>query len=112
MTIPLHLAITEMPIACELSDEVLAKRRLNILNDLWRSVETQQELSDGYAFRFPGSNELAQKLLAFVLVERQCCAFFQMELVFPPANGPIWLHLRGGEGVKQFIEAELTAAQT
>ena len=107
MTIPLNIPITEIPIACTLDDGELATRRQRILGGLWRKVEKHQELTDGYAFQFPNSDDIAQEILSFILIERQCCSFFQMELAFKPDNGPIWLHLRGADGVKKFIETEL-----
>jgi hypothetical protein len=61
------------------------------------------ELEDGYAFRFPGDTIWAARLLQFVTSERECCPFFTFELVFEPGQGPIWLRLRGPEGVKEFI---------
>ena len=109
MTIPLNIPITEIPVACTLADVALVERRQGILSALWHKVEARQELADGYALRFPNADDIAQELLAFILGERQCCAFFQLELVFTPGNGPIWLNLRGGDGVKQFIEDELLA---
>lgn len=111
MTIPLDLPITEIPIACELTESELAARRQHVLSGLWHKIEGQKELADGYAFRFPGTDDVAQELLAFALVERQCCSFFQIELAFTPGKGAIWLHLRGGEDVKQFIEAEFLGSQ-
>jgi hypothetical protein len=32
-----------------------------------------------------------------------CCPFFTFELTFEPDSGPIWLRVRGQEGVKEFI---------
>jgi len=110
MTIPLDLPISEIPIACKLSDSEMTTRRQNVLSDLWSKVEVRQELADGYAFRFPNTEDVARQLLDFILVERQCCAFFKIELVFSPENGPTWLHLRGGDGVKQFVETELAGS--
>lgn len=107
MSIPLDIPISEIPIVCQLTEEAVAARRQTIQGDLWDKVEAKQALADGYAFRFPNTDEIARLLLDFILIERQCCAFFQIELVFLPGNGSIWLHLRGGEDVKQFIEAEL-----
>ena len=107
MVIPLDISITEIPIICELTDGELAARRQDIMGSIWSKVEGRQELADGYAFQFPNTDEVAQELLAFILLERQCCSFFQIELAFAPKNGPIWLHLRGEDGVKQFIETEL-----
>ena len=107
MNILLDIPITDVPIACELTEEQLTSRRQNELGDLFSKVIERQELTDGYAFCFPSRDEVARKLLDYTLAERQCCAFFQIELVFMPSKGPIWLRLRGGNGVKQFIEAEL-----
>lgn len=102
MTISLNI-----PIACTLNGEELAARRQRIFDGLFIKSKGQRELEDGYAFQFPNSDAVAQELLDFVLLERQCCAFFQIELAFSPEKGPIWLHLRGGDGVKRFIETEL-----
>ncbi|GJM40965.1 MAG: hypothetical protein DHS20C20_12470 [Ardenticatenaceae bacterium] len=107
MTIPLELPITEIPIACDLTDKAFADRRQTILASLWQKMDERQELADGYAFRFPGTNEMAQEVVDFALAERQCCAFFQIEISFSPEKGSIWLRLRGGDGVKQFIETAL-----
>jgi len=73
-----------------------------------------RELTDGYAFRFSGSNAYAVRLLRFTLEERKCCPFFTFELVFEPNHGPIWVHLRGSEAVKEFVASawgEIIAAQ-
>jgi hypothetical protein len=108
MTIPFDVPINDIPIACKPTDNEIASRQ-NSLDDLWAKVAGTQELADGYAFRFPNTDEIAQELLSFILAERQCCPFFQLELAFTPENGPIWLHLLGGDGVKQFVETELAA---
>ena len=106
MTASNHVSITDIPIACNLTGEQLTVYRQESMSVLSQMVENQ-ELTDGYAFRFPNTDDVAQQLLAFILAERQCCPFFQIELAFMPDNGPIWLNLRGGDGVKRFIETEL-----
>lgn len=108
MTIPLDIPITELPIACDLTNKAFADRRQTILASLWQKVDERQELADGYAFCFPGTDEMAQEIVDLALAERQCCAFFQIELSFSPGKGPIWLRLRGAKGVKQFIDTALT----
>ncbi len=107
MTTPLDIPISDIPIACELTGEEMATRRQDGLGNLWSKIKEKQKLADGYAFRFPNTDSVAHELLAFTLVERQCCSFFQIELVFMPRRGSVWLRPRGGDGVKQFIEAEL-----
>lgn len=103
-----EVPIADIPIVCNLADEKLASYRQESMSVL-SQVTASQELADGYAFRFPNTDTVAQHLLAFIITERQCCSFFQIELSFKPDNGPIWLCLRGGKGVKQFVETELAA---
>lgn len=92
----------ETPIACTLS-ETARIERYDANAEIFAHTEEMRELPDGYAFRFPANAEWATKLTAFILFERECCAFFTFELVFAPNRGPLWLQLRGGEGVKEFI---------
>src|SRR5439155_17494210 len=87
----------ELPIACNLPEAEMSARGEEVTEDIFSRCEQMAELPDGYAFRFPGSDEWATKLLYFVLEERKCCPFFVFEIRFDPQEGPIWLHLRGGE---------------
>ena len=41
--------------------------------------------------------------------QRACCPFFTFALVFEPQQGPLWLHLRGPAGTKEFVASMLTA---
>lgn len=93
-----------LPIACSLEAGELAKRGASLRSDLFRHVVERQELPDGMRYRFPGSDEFKDKLLAFVAAERTCCAFFRIELAFEPSLGPIRLTLTGPAGVKDFIQ--------
>jgi hypothetical protein len=68
-------------------------------------AETKQ-LTDGYAFRLqPGGGSIAD-LAEWVSYERKCCPFFTFEIELEGNGGPLWLKLRGAEGVKPFIRAE------
>jgi hypothetical protein len=93
----------EIPLACTLSQPEQMTRNTE-LNDLFKHVQQANELTDGYALRFPGSDTWANTLLQFITYERACCPFFTFALIFEPEQGPIWLHLRGPEGVKAIIE--------
>lgn len=63
-------------------------------------------MPDGYAFRFPSKQSTILLASEFIARERLCCPFFTFELVIEPEDGPLWLRLRGAEGVKEFIKAE------
>lgn len=92
----------EIPVACTLSAEALRERATDV-RPLLAATEEICELEDGYAFRFPATNEIAAQLLDFALFERQCCAFLSFELLFEPAHGPLWLQIRGtAAGAKEF----------
>lgn len=93
----------ELPIACSLNTPELAARRVDLAANLFSGVIEVAELPDGYGLRFPGTPEWIARLAEFVRFERECCPFFTFELAFLQAQGPIWLRLRGGAGVKAFV---------
>ncbi len=98
----------DWPIACLLTDESKKRRRDTIVEPLFNNHQELRPLGDGYALRFPGDMETAARLLDFIAGERACCPFFTFELIFEPGNGPIWLHLRGPAGTKEFVSTLLS----
>jgi hypothetical protein len=77
---------------------------------MFAHVEATRELADGVAFRFPGDGAWVARLAEFVAFERACCQFFTFELTFAPELGPVWLSLRGGEGVKEVAMSFMSKA--
>jgi hypothetical protein len=100
------LRATDVPIACSLTAEERVTRAEEI-NDLLTGIQQLQELTDGYALRFPGTATWPQRVLDFIQGERSCCLFFTFEVTFLPNMGPIWLSIRGPEGVKEMVEEAL-----
>lgn len=94
-------------IACNLSARELAIRSDELRRQLVVAVTEIRELPDGYAFRFPAADDRPAQLVEFVSAERICCSFFRFELIFEPHLGPVWLHLRGADGVKEFVRQQL-----
>ena len=103
MSMPQNGPNRQLTIACNLSERELALRGETLRRDVFALAEETRELEDGFAYRFANSADWIAKLIEFATTERQCCSFFQIELVFEPGLGPIWLRLRGPAGVKQFI---------
>jgi hypothetical protein len=97
------------PLACKLTPPELAQRRVELEAEVFHAILEKRELGDGYGFRFPAGDVWIGKLNQFIVLERECCSFFRFELVVEPEHGPVWLNLRGGPEVKQFIEAALLA---
>jgi hypothetical protein len=65
-----------------------------------------RELPDGYAFLLLPEKLSLIELAEFVSLESRCCPFFDFAIELGRDNGPLWLKLRGSEGVKPFIRAE------
>ena len=68
-------------------------------------IETK-ELPDGYAFRLQSEQISFSELAEYVSSERKCCPFFDFEIELQRDGGPLWLRLRGKEGVKEFMRHE------
>ena len=101
---PVTASATDLPIACSLPQAEQAERGELIAGEIFAAADRVEELPDGYAFRFAATGDRIDRLARFIAAERRCCPFFTFELTFEPAEGPVWLRLRGPEGVKEFIE--------
>jgi hypothetical protein len=64
------------------------------------------ELANGFAFRFQDGTVSLANLAEWVSAERKCCPFFDFEIEWQGNNGPLWLKLRGKDGVKTFMQSE------
>jgi hypothetical protein len=64
------------------------------------------ELANGFAFRFQDGTESLADLAEWVSAERKCCPFCDFEIELQGNNGPLWLKLRGKDGVKAFMQSE------
>lgn len=96
------------PIACSLN--VLSKeereRHAALRRQLHDAVQEVTELPDGYGFRFLPDAQTLVAVAEFISYERRCCPFFKFELEIAGDKEPLWLRLRGGDGVKEFLRTE------
>lgn len=100
--------ITEdVPIACDASALTPDEREhwvQDIAPKLYRQVQEIRELPDGWAWRLPSTAEVLFLLAEEMNVERLCCPFVTYTLELEPNQGPFWLRMTGGEGVKVFLQ--------
>ncbi len=96
-----------IPLVCLLPDDALTARKNEIRTNIFKHIQQSRDLPDGVAYRFPGDEGWGTRLVTFINTERQCCSFIHFELSFEPEQGPIWLAMRGGNGVKAFIQADM-----
>lgn len=109
----LETSRSQTPIACRRDDDAFtvqeAARHGELLEQIQGSVQEVEELPDGYAFRFQSEAEQILTLAEFITLERRCCSFFTFRLEIQSGNGPLWLRLTGGQGVKEFLRDEMGA---
>lgn len=96
---------TEM--TCKLTSPELRKRKETVIASLKQKMIYKRELTNGYAFKFPGTDNALDELAEFIKTERECCDFFIFGLSISGDKSEAWLELTGAEGVKDFITAEL-----
>lgn len=101
------------PIACNLGalDGDEQRRRAALADDVVGHAKATTETTDGYALCFGEDAALLRNVIDWIGLERRCCPFLRFELTFDPGNGPFWLRLGGGPGVKEFLSANGLAAR-
>ena len=101
------------PIACQLGafDPEESKRYKSLKEGMRSAILEMKELPDGLAFRFSSDPPIIVNLAEWITLERRCCTFFNFALEVETDDGPVWLSLTGGEGVKEFLQAEISARQ-
>lgn len=102
-----EIETSDRELACRLPDEEQDRQWEDVASEVHDAVEETRELEDGYAFRFPGSDEWFRTLAEYALYERGCCPFVHFELALEPEGGTAWLRMRGGEDVKRFVREVL-----
>jgi hypothetical protein len=101
--------MTDVPIACRLSDAELRQREATLLAQFKSAVTTTEELADGYIFRIPGDKKWLALVSDLILAERECCPFLTFELTAEPNLGSLSLRVTGPEGTKEFLKSILIA---
>jgi hypothetical protein len=94
-------------VSCKLTSDELMQRKATVLESLKKQVLESKELTDGYAFKFPGTDAVVDELTEFIKTERSCCDFFVFGLSISGDKSEIWLNLTGPEGAKEMIKTEM-----
>lgn len=93
--------------SCKLTSPELQKRKETVIASLKQQVLEKKELSNGYAFKFKGTDNVLDELTEFIKTERECCDFFTFAISVSGDKSEAWLELTGADGVKDFITTEL-----
>ena len=95
-----------LPLACNafaLSPEARKRHFEEVGPALLKLKKSTRELPDGYEFELPATWQL---LTEWVIDERLCCRFLDIELRLSRDGGPFWLRLTGRSGTKEFIKED------
>ena len=93
--------------SCKLTSPELQQRKATVIEHLKKEILETRELNNGYAYKFPGTDQMIDELTAFIKTERECCDFFTFTISAAGDKSVVWLELTGEEGVKDFIKSEL-----
>jgi hypothetical protein len=85
------------------------QRQRELLGLMRRRTQSQDELTDGYAFRLPADPVLFQQAAEWVSLERRCCPFVHFTLEWKEDDS-VRLRFTGAPGVKAFLAAEILGA--
>ena len=97
------------PFACNalaLSPEARKRHFEEVGPALLKLKKSTRELPDGYEFELPADTATYQLLTEWVVEERLCCPFLDIDLHFSREGGPLWLRLTGRPGTKEFIKED------
>ena len=72
---------------------------------LRHAIREKRELPEGYSLLLDPQFTMDQAL-EWTKLEQYCCPFLEMQVRWDMENGPVWLDLKGPEGVKDFILEE------
>jgi hypothetical protein len=105
----LCFADNQAPFACNLKAFQPGQRQRwrVLLDELYAAVTSSRELTDGYALRIDTNRAPLVVVAEWIDLERRCCPFFDFEIAVHGEDGTVWLSLKGREGVKRFIEADM-----
>lgn len=104
-------AYEEIPLVCDIG-AIDAGNRANHLSLashlLGEKALERRETVDGYIFTFRAEDYA--RVVEFVANERLCCSFLHFNLDIPPGKGKLTLLIRGEEGARAVLFAELNLA--
>jgi hypothetical protein len=74
---------------------------------IWATSEASSQ--PGYEFEFPADKTTYHLLTEWIIDERLCCPFLEIDLRLSREGGPLWLSLTGRPGTKEFIKEDVPA---
>jgi hypothetical protein len=83
------------------------KRHSELMRKIDAAIVDTRELADGYGFHLQSEAITITDVAEWITYERHCCTFFHFEIELRPNHGSLWLNLRGGTEVKDFLRSDV-----
>lgn len=98
--------IPEPPVACVPGGVPVDKRErwIEMATEIYASVLEVKDLPNGYSLRLPNDPTSLILIAEYVSLDRLCCEFVNWNIEVERSKGPVWLHLTGGRGVKEYFK--------
>ena len=90
---------------CKLTAPEMQKRKASVIADLKTMIQQQEELANGFKFKFENNDTALDKLMDFVKSERLCCEFFTFQITVE--QNFAYMAITGPVGAKEFLKQEL-----
>ena len=94
-------------LVCKLTTPEMDERKKTVLASLRKQVLDKEELTNGYSYKFIGTDSMINELTEFAKTERHCCDFFTFNLSISGDTSAVWFEITGPLEAKEFIRTEL-----
>jgi hypothetical protein len=99
--------MTQLPVACTLTEPEMARRRAGLFADLKRRRQEARWSPEGVVLRYGPEPDTLALLTEFIQLERRCCPFLHFRLTVGPGDNPAWLELTGPPGTRELLTREI-----
>ena len=83
------------------------ERRRTLVGVLAQAIVGRTELDHGFELRLDSAKLDLPALAEWIALERRCCPFLHFRVELAAEDGPVTVALSGGDGVKDFLRAEM-----
>lgn len=90
-------------VACTLTPEIAAEQSDRITATMAEGYLRAEELDDGYAFAFEGTEDALEALAGFVATELRCCSFAEYTIETEPPYEETRLTVTGPDGTTELF---------
>ena len=94
-------------LSCKLTPPELRQRKETVIQSLKSELLAKKELTNGYSYKFAGTDKMIDELAKFIKTERVCCSFFNFTLFISGDKSEVRLEIKGPKGARGFIQTEL-----